>query len=85
MTIEEFANKLWEFVLPKVREFIRENSFDDLEIEIFLEDLNKEADTFCELNGFKKEFTFEASYRDGVFSITPTHIGYKNKINYLEE
>ena len=84
MTVEEFSDKLWvTFVLPKVREFIRENSFDDLEIEIFLEDLNKEADTFCELNGFKKEFTFEASYKDNIFSIEPTHIFYKDKISQL--
>lgn len=86
MTIEEFSDKLWlTFVLPKVREFLDKNSFTKTKINNFIKTLNQEVDRFCNVNGFKKEFTFEATYKDGIFSLTPTYLGYKNKISYLEE
>lgn len=72
MTIEEFADKLWvTFVLPKINNFINK--------------LDQEVDTFCRVNGFKKEFIFEGKWENGVFSVSPTHLGYKNKISFLEE
>lgn len=84
MTVEEFADKLWvTFVLPKVREFIDKNSFTKTKINNFIKTLNEETDRFCNVNGFKKEFTFEASYKDNIFSIEPTHIFYKDKISQL--
>lgn len=84
MTVEEFSDKLWvTFVLPKVREFIDKNSFTKTKINNFIKTLNEEVDTFCNVNGFKKEFTFEASYKDNIFSIEPTHIFYKDKISQL--
>ncbi|MFU2397187.1 MAG: hypothetical protein ACM67Q_04295 [Clostridiales bacterium] len=84
MTVEEFSDKLWvTFVLPKVREFIDKNSFTKTKINNFIKTLNEETDRFCNVNGFKKEFTFEASYKDNIFSIEPTHIFYKDKISQL--
>lgn len=84
MTVEEFSDKLWViFVLPKVREFIDKNSFTKTKINNFIKTLNEETDRFCNVNGFKKEFTFEASYKDNIFSIEPTHIFYKDKISQL--
>lgn len=84
MTVEEFSDKLWvTFVLPKVREFIDKNSFTKTKVNNFIKTLNEETDRFCNVNGFKKEFTFEASYKDNIFSIEPTHIFYKDKISQL--
>lgn len=84
MTVEEFADKFWvTFVLPKVREFVDKNSFTKTKINNFIKTLNEETDRFCNVNGFKKEFTFEASYKDNIFSIEPTHIFYKDKISQL--
>lgn len=84
MIVEEFSDKLWvTFVLPKVREFIDKNSFTKTKINNFIKTLNEETDRFCNVNGFKKEFTFEASYKDNIFSIEPTHIFYKDKISQL--
>lgn len=84
MTVEEFSDKLWvTFVLPKVREFIDKNSFTKTKINNFIKTLNEETDRFCNVNGFKKEFTFKASYKDNIFSIEPTHIFYKDKISQL--
>lgn len=84
MTVEEFSDKLWvTFVLPKVREFIDKNSFTKTKINNFIKTLNEETDRFCNVKGFKKEFTFEASYKDNIFSIEPTHIFYKDKISQL--
>lgn len=82
MTREEFSKELWNFVSPKVLEFIKKGEFEDLEIEIFIEDLNTESDSFCNLNGFKKNFQFKGSYENNQFSLSPTHISYKD---YIEE
>lgn len=54
-------------------------------INNFINKLDQEVDTFCRVNGFKKEFTFEGNIENGVFSVSPTHLGYKNKISFLEE
>lgn len=87
MTIEEFADKLWvTFVLPKINDFLEANQNPSkTKINNFINQLDQEVDIFCRANGFKKEFTFEATYKGGVFSITPTYLGYKNKISYLEK
>lgn len=80
MTIEEFSDKLWvTFVLPKVREFIDKNSFTKTKINNFIKTLNQEVDQFCNINGFKKEFTFEGKWENGVFSVSPTHLDIKIK------
>lgn len=84
MTKEEFGNKLWNFVAPKIQEFVRAQDFKEDSIKSFIEELNQESDTFCNLNGFKKEFTFKGTYNNGIFSITPTHIYYKNHLSFLE-
>ena len=85
MTIEEFADKLWvTFVLPKINDFLEANQNPSkTKINNFINKLDQEVDTFCRVNGFKKEFTFEASYKDSIFSIEPTHIFYKDKISKL--
>lgn len=85
MTIEEFADKLWvTFVLPKINDFLEANQNPSkTKINNFINKLDQEVDTFCRVNGFKKEFTFEASYKDNIFSIEPTHIFYKDKISQL--
>lgn len=83
MTKEEFGNKLWDFVAPKIQEFVRNQDFKEDSINSFIAELNQEADIFCNLNGFKKEFTFEGTYNNGVFSITPTHLYYKNHLSFL--
>lgn len=85
MTIEEFADKLWvTFVLPKINDFLEANQNPSkTKINNFINKLDQEVDTFCRVNGFKKEFTFESSYKDNIFSIEPTHIFYKDKISQL--
>lgn len=85
MTIEEFADKLWvTFVLPKINDFLEANQNPSkTKINNFINKLDQEVDTFCRVNGFKKEFTFEASYKDNIFSIEPPHIFYKDKISQL--
>lgn len=87
MTIEEFADKLWvTFVLPKINDFLEANQNpSNRKIKNFTKKLDQEVDIFCRVNGFKKEFTFEGKLENGVFSVTPTHLGYKNKITFLEE
>ena len=87
MTIEEFADKLWvTFVLPKINDFLEANpNPSKTNINNFINKLDKEVDTFCRVNGFKKEFTLEAKIESGVFSVSPTHLGYKNEISFLEE
>lgn len=87
MTIEEFADKLWvTFVLPKINDFLEANpNPSKTKINNFINNLDQETDIFCRVNGFKKEFTLEAKVENGVFTITPTHLGYKNKITFLEE
>lgn len=83
MTKEEFGNELWEFVKPRIQEFIRIQDFQEESIESFLKELNKETNIFCNLNGFKKEFTFGGTYNNGIFSLTPTHLYYKNHLSFL--
>ena len=87
MTIEEFADKLWvTFVLPKINDFLKANQNPSkTKINNFINKLDQEVDTFCRVNGFKKEFTFEGKWENGVFYVSPTHLGYKNKISFLEE
>lgn len=87
MTIEEFADKLWvTFVLPKINDFLEANpNPSKTKINNFINKLDQEVDTFCRVKGFKKEFTFEGKWENGVFSVFPTHLGYKNKISFLEE
>lgn len=87
MTIEEFADKLWvTFVLPKINDFLEANQNPSkTKINNFINKLDQEVDTFCRVKGFKKEFTFEGNIENGVFSVTPAHLGYKNKISFLEE
>lgn len=87
MTIEEFADKLWvTFVLPKINDFLEANQNPSkTKINNFINKLDQEVDIFCRVNGFKKEFIFEGKWENGVFSVFPTHLGYKNKISFLEE
>lgn len=67
MTIEEFADKLWvTFVLPNINDFLEANQNPSkTKINNFINKLDQEVDTFCRVNGFKKNSLLKVNGRMG--------------------